>query len=314
MLSSRSEAAFAAHTNGVIASVFPISFSRLNATAPFESEVISRKVGALNVTEVFVTSGTIGRRSSTHLGPKASQFFVLNFRRSGSVLHTHLGNTFESTAGTLSIFDSQHPFESRHLEPTRSLSIRVPGTLLRNAIAMPEEYCGVPISLNHGVAAVFREFVYSMWLERDRLSDSEGWDLSLQTMGMLKAVCASAPRRALSSLPTSSEVLLGAAMQFIEENLSDPSLTVERVAQSLRVSRGRLYAAARGAENPLGRMILLMRLERCRQALSNPQLRGRRITEIAFDWGFNDIAHFSRTFKSRYAISPIRYRREHTPA
>jgi len=311
MLTSRSEAAFEAHTNGVIAAVFPISFSRLNAAMPFESDVTSRKIGALNLTEVFVTSGTIGRRSSSHLEPRAPQFFVLNLRRSGSVLHTHLGKTFESTSETLSIFDSRHPFESRHLEPTRSLSIRVPGALLRSAIAMPEEYCGVPISLKHGVSAVFREFVYSMWLERDRISDPEGKDLSLQTVNMLKAVCNAAPRRALRSVPSSSEILLGTAMQFIEEHLSDQSLTVERVAQSLQISRGRLYMAARGAENPLGRMILLMRLERCRQALVNPRLEGRRITDIAFDWGFNDTAHFSRTFKSRYGMSPIKYRSEH---
>ena len=311
MPSSRAEAAFEAHTNSVIAAVFPISFSRLDAAAHFESRVTSSKIGALNLTEVFVTSGTIGRRSSIHLDPKTPQFFVLNLRRSGSVLHTHLGKTFESTTETLSIFDSRHPFESRHLQPTGSLSIRVPGALLRTAIDTPEEYCGVPISLKHGVSAVFRAFVYSMWLERDRISDTEGRYLSLETMNILKAVCASAPRRALRAVPSSSELLLGAALQYIEENLSDQSLTVERVAESLQISRGRLYAAARGAENPLGRMILLMRLERCRQALANSRLVGRRITEIAFDWGFNDISHFSRTFKSRYGMAPIKYRSEH---
>jgi AraC-like DNA-binding protein len=31
--------------------------------------------------------------------------------------------------------------------------------------------------------------------------------------------------------------------------------------------------------------------------------RGGNITEVAFRWGFNDMAHFSRAFKAHYGAS-----------
>jgi len=37
-------------------------------------------------------------------------------------------------------------------------------------------------------------------------------------------------------------------------------------------------------------------------------LHGKTITEIAFFWGFSDSAHFSRSFRRRFGISPRIFR------
>ncbi|WP_017522391.1 helix-turn-helix domain-containing protein [Pusillimonas noertemannii] len=37
----------------------------------------------------------------------------------------------------------------------------------------------------------------------------------------------------------------------------------------------------------------------------------RRVSEIAYAWGFNSIAHFSRVFRARYGMSPFEYRELH---
>jgi AraC-like DNA-binding protein len=38
--------------------------------------------------------------------------------------------------------------------------------------------------------------------------------------------------------------------------------------------------------------------------LADPAERDRSVSEIAYHWGFNDAAHFSRTFKARFGMSP----------
>ena len=43
---------------------------------------------------------------------------------------------------------------------------------------------------------------------------------------------------------------------------------------------------------------------RVRADLEDPRQRARSITEIALRWGFNDSAHFSRTFRARFGLSP----------
>ena len=57
----------------------------------------------------------------------------------------------------------------------------------------------------------------------------------------------------------------------------------------------------------VSRWILERRLERCRRELvvTGPH---KNITEVAFKWGFNDAAHFSRVFKKRYGVPPREYR------
>ena len=42
--------------------------------------------------------------------------------------------------------------------------------------------------------------------------------------------------------------------------------------------------------------------------LKNPQHTGRTITEIAFSWGFNNAAHFSRVFREHAGLPPSDFR------
>src|SRR3546814_14556480 len=48
----------------------------------------------------------------------------------------------------------------------------------------------------------------------------------------------------------------------------------------------------------VGDWIWRRRLERAARDLTDPRFKGRSILNVAFDWGFNDASHFSRTFRS----------------
>lgn len=47
------------------------------------------------------------------------------------------------------------------------------------------------------------------------------------------------------------------------------------------------------------------KLEKAAELLS---LSDKRISEIAFDCGFNDLANFNKSFRSKYSITPKNYR------
>jgi AraC-like DNA-binding protein len=51
------------------------------------------------------------------------------------------------------------------------------------------------------------------------------------------------------------------------------------------------------------------RLEECASQLRNAVWQGRSITDTAFAWGFSSMAHFTRAFKERFAVTPTEYRR-----
>jgi AraC-like DNA-binding protein len=50
------------------------------------------------------------------------------------------------------------------------------------------------------------------------------------------------------------------------------------------------------------------RLKRARSLLLNPRCAGRRIAEIAYEVGFNDLSYFNRSFRRRFGHSPSEVR------
>jgi AraC-like DNA-binding protein len=59
--------------------------------------------------------------------------------------------------------------------------------------------------------------------------------------------------------------------------------------------------------------VQVQRLERCKRDLCDPAQLARHISDIAFAWGFNDLAHFSRIFKQRFGASPREWREHPRP-
>jgi AraC family transcriptional activator of tynA and feaB len=68
------------------------------------------------------------------------------------------------------------------------------------------------------------------------------------------------------------------------------------------------------ADEPLMKLVWSQRLERCARDLQAPVLASRTIGEIAYSWGFSDVAPFSRAFKQRYAATPRDWRRRSVTA
>ena len=71
-----------------------------------------------------------------------------------------------------------------------------------------------------------------------------------------------------------------------------------------------MYELFEDSGEPLMKRVWSHRLEHCRADLASPALRARSIGEIAYYWGFNDVAHFSRAFKQRHGVSPRDFRRQ----
>jgi AraC-like DNA-binding protein len=101
------------------------------------------------------------------------------------------------------------------------------------------------------------------------------------------------------------------ARRYIEAHLREPDLSSCSVAEALGISSRYLRMLFSGKEESVSRYILRRRLEECARQLSNAMWRGRTLTEIAFAYGFNSSAHFTRAFRAEYGMTPSEYRRVH---
>ncbi|SFD78443.1 hybrid sensor histidine kinase/response regulator transcription factor [Thermophagus xiamenensis] len=101
------------------------------------------------------------------------------------------------------------------------------------------------------------------------------------------------------------EKFISKASLYVEKNISNPELSVERLSQEMGVSRGHLYnkLMALTGKSP-SEFIRIMRLKRGAQLLAKSQLT---VAEVAYKCGFNDPKYFSRYFKEEFGVSPSQY-------
>lgn len=100
-------------------------------------------------------------------------------------------------------------------------------------------------------------------------------------------------------------------LQAIELQLGDGDLTLHRIADQQRVSTRYIQKLLQQAGTSFSQYLRQRRLEHCQADLASNKHRHLSISEICFRWGFNDAAHFSRSFGAKYGMTPRAYRQIH---
>jgi acetamidase/formamidase/AraC-like DNA-binding protein len=104
--------------------------------------------------------------------------------------------------------------------------------------------------------------------------------------------------------------LLRRICQTIERTLDDPDLTPARVAQAEGISERYLQKLFESTGDNFTHYLRERRLQRAYADLSSPAEAHHSVSEIAFRYGFNDAAHFSRAFRERFGMPPSIFRQQ----
>lgn len=94
----------------------------------------------------------------------------------------------------------------------------------------------------------------------------------------------------------------------IEAHLGDPALDVEHIASFTRLSPSHIHRLFETEPATVAATIRRRRLQCCREQLADPAHAHRSISEIAFQCGFNQAAHFSRVFRQAFGMTPTEWR------
>ncbi|MGM9507464.1 hybrid sensor histidine kinase/response regulator transcription factor [Larkinella sp. GY13] len=104
--------------------------------------------------------------------------------------------------------------------------------------------------------------------------------------------------------PAETDPFLQQVMALAEANLDNSAFGVDQLSQLTQMSRMSLYRKLKTLTGlSTGDFIRLYRLKRSTQFLSE----GRSVTESAYLVGFETVAHFSKTFRDYYHISPSQF-------
>lgn len=205
-------------------------------------------------------------------------------------------------AGELCLLSSAEVFSKRlsanYQEQFLYLPVPTALALGRRAPVMRQRLI---VAQRNGLGALLADTVTSMARMRRELTAAQ-WTTALGAIFELTTgVFGEAEPQKLAS--SSRQLQHGRALRYIETHLGDPELSPRTIAAALGVSLRYVHGLFEGGPS-IGATMLASRLDRCRDALVDPAFRHKSVSEIAYQWGFNDAAHFSRTFKARFGVSP----------
>ncbi len=284
------------------------TFVPLQCDAPdrarFSGELRHRRIGLIVVSEVRA-SAMLARRTKAKIaaGPRDDAIVVLQLAGS-----CHAGQQAEAAhlqPGGGAIVTADEPYFFEFPKAFRQLVIKVPRHLLADErVAAGRAHA---LLLSGASTAMLRKLALSSLEDPFPLSPDEEGGVERAFADLLGAATSSLDaRRVLGSAAPQ----YAAACRFIRQQLADPALTPAAVAGHVKLSTRHLARIFARQGTTIDRTIWSERLIAARRDLADPRLQESSITEVAFSWGFNDAAHFSRRFAGAYGISPAAYRAE----
>jgi transcriptional regulator GlxA family with amidase domain len=100
-------------------------------------------------------------------------------------------------------------------------------------------------------------------------------------------------------------VFLQKVLDTLEDHFADPAFGVEEFNRAIGFSRMQLHRKLKALTNrSTGEFIKEFRLEKARQLLV---AKNAQVSQVAYDCGFNNVSHFSRSFKDYTGATPSEY-------
>lgn len=233
-------------------------------------------------------------------------FLKVVFQIEGSTWFEQGGRKTLLSPGEWSIYDTMKSYTVSNTSDIEQLVLLVPREKVLAAHLNPDELLVQRYDARAGIGRLAGELMHRAFEEIESCSAE-----SAETIGDAVAQLLRQSLMERAGKPTSlslREALRDRIKTYIQRNLRDPDLSIDRIAAALRCSKRNLHKAFSSDGVTISDSIWRLRLEHCRRDLVSPACAWKSITEIAYSWGFSSATHFSKAFREAYGTSPKLYR------
>jgi AraC-like DNA-binding protein len=256
----------------------------------------------------FTVAGTpqIVRRTRQAISLAGGGPLKVCIQQSGSAV-VHQGETeIALSPGQLAIYDTAQPYDIRLNGHWRCAVMTVP----RDALALPRGALATvmerSIAADSGPGVVLTQLLTTC---ADSLDAQTEYDAG-ERLGEAGIELLASLFCGTTTFPSSDDAQRERILHYVRGHLSDPDLCHATVAAAHNLSTRTLHRLFESEPTTITETIRALRLEAIHADLASPQLSRRGVMFIASRWGFRDQAHFTRSFRARFGITPARHRRE----
>jgi AraC-like DNA-binding protein len=228
------------------------------------------------------------------------------FQLQGHSFVEQSGRALALSPGEWGIYDASRPYRVSNADPVELLAMLVPRDRLTTPSLDITRYALTRFSSNAGLGRLALRFMRSLLEDMASFGPHAGPSLTDAAIELVRMAVLEHMRA--SSALSSGDLLKERIKTYIHRHLRDPRFSIEMIANAMNCSKRHLHKTFREDHETLSQYLWNCRLDHCRAELLDPESVHKSITEIAFSWGFNNAAHFSRSFKARFGVTPSWYR------
>jgi AraC-like DNA-binding protein len=299
----------AAYWNEHACESFSPLVSELVDIRTFDGSIARTVIGDMVLADVY-SEAQVVQHSRAHVARTRSPLFFLHLQLEGESISRQDGREAHLKAGDFTLCDSTRHYQSVFPGRNRLLVLGIPDAQLRRRVANPECLAAIPIRGSSGVRGLFSSLLRHYWLEcRRELEQPAAARVTCAILDLLGAAYAQLPctQPQRSSLASAHRIRI---INYIELHLHAPDLTPTTIAGACRMTPRYMHHLSSGQDESIARYIPRRRLEECARALLSDAQRGRTLTAIALDHGFNSPTHFGRVFRAKFGVTPREYRQK----
>jgi AraC-like DNA-binding protein len=269
----------------------------------YDGFVRETRFGAVTLTDTLTSPQSV-LRQSRHIARLEKDCYFLGLAQSGSVDVRQAHSSMTMHAGSGALFCASEPYELRCGAQLRSFWAELPRQAFANRFESAQPPLVARLNLSRGLGRIAVEFCAALALEGASLDPQSRAKLGEQFMDILALAISAEPGRQPAAEMCAQRIRLRSVKSYIDAHLSDPNLSLSKIAKENGISLRYLHQLFRPMDMSASEWLRMRRLQRCHHLLTSPEHAAQSITDIAYSMGFSSSSHFSNLFRAQFGLRP----------
>jgi AraC-like DNA-binding protein len=273
----------------------------------FDAEVHGQSFAGLSMLRGGCNGMTTWR--TPEQAAKSSATIYLYIQLSGNACITQDGREALLQRGDLTLVDTAAANSFVHSADSKSLVLELARKNCEARLGAVRQWTARPVNGAAGAGALVSNFVRLLPEQQAFLPEAAQDQVALQVIDLLALSLADGAGRDAhhSSARLASILRLKAA---VDANLTNGDATCEDIAAAAGISVRYANHLLEAEETSLQRLLFNRRISKCQAALADVGQAHRQISDIAYSWGFVDVSHFGRLFRTIVGATPREFRKQ----
>ncbi len=284
-----------------VATLFDVDELARGEPEPFRADLCSYAMGPVLI-GLSRASGQRFRRTTETIARSGVDHIILQLYARGGFDGIASDVPVRVRAGDICLFDLAQTLETR-ATPFENLTLVMPRPLFGSHLIQVEDLHGLVLPGSGVLARLLAGHLTALFEFAPRMTLDECQSVVEGTIALMVACLRNELERRHADHSMAASTSLIRIRQHIEARLGDDDLSANSIAVHFGLSRASLYRQF----SPVGGIAEYIRSRRLHRAffdLAGSTARGLRISEVARRWQLGTDAHFTRSFKATYGITP----------